>query len=114
MTSVTNFCWYVPSNILVFHSKFYIQGTTAAVAAGNVSNELERHDEDDDDQDNLFTSSIDTTSSVVSKGGKSKHKHKNKASRSDSQVSNSSSKSGHKEKKAASNKNGESWASPTS
>lgn len=87
------------------------------MAAGNVQTEFERsqrHDEGNDDMDNLFSSSIDTTSSVVSKSGKSKHKHKNKASRSDSQVSNSSSKSAHKEKKAASNKNGKSWARPTS
>jgi hypothetical protein len=74
------------------------------VTAGNVTNELEgRHD--DDDEDNLFTSSIDTTSSVVSKGSKSKHKHKKKP-RSDSQLSNASSKSAQKEKKTASNKDG--------
>ncbi len=74
------------------------------VAAGNVANELERSQRHDDDDD-LFTSSIDTTSSVVSKGSKSKHKHKKKG-RTDSQLSNASSKSAQKENKTASTKSG--------
>ena len=74
------------------------------VAAGNVANDLERSQGHDDDDD-LFTSSIDTTSSVVSKGSKSKHKHKKKG-RTDSQLSNASSKSAQKENKTASTKSG--------
>ena len=78
---------------------------TPTVAAGNVANEVEtsqRHNDDDD----LFTSSIDTTSSAVSKGSKSKHKHKKKAGRSGSQLSNASSQSSQKESKTTSNKDG--------
>jgi hypothetical protein len=75
------------------------------VVAGNVADEFERSERHDDDDD-LFTSSIDTTSSVVSKGSKSKHRHKKKSGRSDSQLSNASSKTSQKESKTTSNKDG--------
>lgn len=71
-------------------------------------NEWEESGKHDDQQDDLFTSSIDTTSSVVSKSSRgSRHKHKHKK-RSDSQLSNASLKSdkGQKETKKVSSKSG--------
>ena len=62
------------------------------------------HNEDDERED-LFTSSIATTSSTASKGSKHKHKHKKKG-RSDSQLSGTSSKSGKTHKEKTSSKEG--------
>ena len=58
----------------------------------------------------MFTSSIDTTSTVQSKSrnSKSKHKREKKRIRSDSQVSDTSAKSLHKETKATVKNNGKS------
>lgn len=72
-------------------------------------NEWEESGKHDEQQDDLFTSSIDTTSSVVSKTSRgSRHKHKHRKKRSDSQASNASLKSdkSQKETKKVSKKSG--------